>query len=272
MTDDRTYRMLIPGALFLFTILGFSVLDPTLDFLKFLKTHNISGSTALSILVLGGSLCVIVAGYVLTTLDYTNYSPDVPLCKEQEDNLVRRIRHHGANTSENLIRLSIYTHLSLARKDEKLMNHLSRSWSNEMVSYSSSKAIIRAIALYLVVFSLRNLWELVNWKLFSDNIWTDLGRIFESEASMKEALESIGWFLLTCAYLFLLLCMRNAIDSSRASMRKYRADLYRALLATDPVLDTEIKIEKKFDFQPRSRRTLSTITRTKTTKSLDSPK
>lgn len=272
MTDDRTYRMLIPGALFLFTILGFSILDPTLGFLKFLESHNMPGSTALSILVLGGSLCVIVAGYVLTTLDYTRYSPDVPLCKEQEDNLVRRIRHHGANTGEKLIRLSIYTHLSLARKDEKLMNHLSRSWSNEMVSYSSSKAIIRAIVLYLVVFSLRNLWEIVNWASFSDNIWTELDRIFESTASTKEALGPIGWFVLMCIYSILLVYIHNAIDSSRASMRKYRADLYRALLATDPVLDTEIKIEKKFDFQPRSRRTLSTITRTKTTKSLDSPK
>lgn len=260
MTDDRTYRLLIPGALFVFTMLGFALADPTVKVLDYLKNHDLSGSAPLSVLVLGGSLCVVVTGYVITTITYGRYTPDVDLCGQQKANLRERILHHGASSHDNLVQLSIYTHLSLGRKDDKLMNHLSRSWSNELIANSSLEAIKSAILAYGAIVVARLLISSPDWISKWSSLWD-----FESGATLWEFfIQNFAWLLLFELLLVLVICK---LTQSRNLMKKYRHQLYQALLAEKPNLDTELKIEKQYTYADGV-----VTTETQVTKSIDSPK
>jgi len=64
MTEDRLYRLTIPGANFLFLLAGWLIVDPNISLLAILHTLKLEGSSSLTVMALGGGLILVTAGYL----------------------------------------------------------------------------------------------------------------------------------------------------------------------------------------------------------------
>jgi hypothetical protein len=169
MIDDRLYRYLIPGSLYLFALAGWLVADPDIWLVKLLAGIGAGGTSSASALVVAGSLIVVTIGFVCGEIGRAIGwpSPAVSLASKNKTESQGDDRlwwdthvdlcHDGKNPdrSERSIfvieALTVFTHAKLANVSPAMAQYLSRLWSRVVIGMNSIIALLLALLSYLLL-------------------------------------------------------------------------------------------------------------------------
>lgn len=89
MIEDRLYRLTIPGTVFIALLVGWLIVDPTIDFLGVLKDLKIEGTAPLSVIVLGGGVILVFMGYICGEVGLAFGIPEPALAKDSSKQLTK---------------------------------------------------------------------------------------------------------------------------------------------------------------------------------------
>ena len=142
MTDERLYRLLIPGAVFLLFFLGWLIADPAISVTMMIQGTGDGGAMPYAF-TLGGALVVVAIGFLVSEIAYVfgTVNADVDLCAAQKKNLKKSLKKISPEGNDFLW-ISIFTHTVLASKYPKLHEHISRQWSHVIYSWASFMALL----------------------------------------------------------------------------------------------------------------------------------
>lgn len=160
MLEERAYRFLIPGSVFLLAYAAWLFVDPSLSLINLFREFY--SKDAVALLAVGGGLIVIVLGHVISEFMFGFARPDPALRLDGEDTnkLWWHIRMRGTpqRNEDEIEALTLYTHGRLGAIAPDLKNYLGRSWSHMLVLSYSMSALVFAFIVWLLTLGYASLF------------------------------------------------------------------------------------------------------------------
>lgn len=149
--EEKLYRALIPGTVFLITTVLLFFLTSGKSLSKFAECATGKTTSDSILAIFGGTLIVITVGYLLTEMVW----PPMRLwlrnrISKTVTGAVMGIPKEDRNEEERYAAVSLFSHGYLSHANPKLCEHLMRSFSHIVIAFSSALALIFAILSYLV--------------------------------------------------------------------------------------------------------------------------
>lgn len=142
MIEDRLYRLLIPGSLYLISLLVWAVLDEKIPLLQIMKSLSGISNNPFGVIFVAGSLIVVVMVFLISEVAFTLRFIDASFRLSKNDK--GRCWEYW----------TLLTHATLPKYYPELKNYLQRSWSHIVLGKLVFLSIISATLTHCLILSL----------------------------------------------------------------------------------------------------------------------